>query len=63
MEYLREGTVEKEEEKETATSRIGIITLKEKSDQTKTKNKGWSQKKRKISWVDRIKTIGIITML
>ena len=58
MEYLREETVEKEEEKETATSRIGIITLKEK-----TKTKGWSQKKRKISWVDRIKTIGIIIML
>ena len=61
MEYLREETVEKEEEKETATSRIGIFTLKEKSDQTKTK--GWSQKKRKISWVDRIKTIGIIIIL
>ena len=63
MEYLREETVEKEEEKETATSRIEIFTLKEKSDQTKTKNKGWSQKKRKISWVDRIKTIGITIML
>ena len=61
MEYLREETVETEEEKETATSRIGFITLKEKSDQTKAK--GWSQKKRKISWVDRIKTIGIIIML
>ena len=60
MEYLRGETVEKEEEKEIATSRLGIITLKENSDQTK--NKGWSQKKRKISWVDRIKTIGIIAL-
>ena len=66
MEYLREEVVEKEEEtgKETTTNMIGDG---ESSDKTETPTldlevsqpiEAWSKQERKVSWVDRIKTIG-----
>ena len=69
MEYLREEAVEKEEDIEKVTCRVGTIAYGESSDKTKTSNEdvemshtieGWSEKERKVSWVDRIKTIGKI---
>ena len=65
MEYLREDVAEKEEETKPATSRIGTIVVEESSEKTSTQDvevnqpfEGWSEQERKVSWVDRIKTIG-----
>ena len=64
MEFLRE---EEEKDTETATDRIGIIEIEDISDKTETSTQdieviepieGWSEQERKVSWVDRIKTIG-----
>ena len=66
MEFLREE--EKKEDTETATSRIGIIEV-ESSEKNETATQdlevsqpveGWTEQERKVSWVDRIKTIGKI---
>ena len=53
MEYLREEAIEKEEEGETATSRIETIEVEESQPV-----EVWSEQKRKVSWIDWIKTIG-----
>ena len=67
MEYLREDVAEKEEETKSSTPRIGIIVVEESSEETKTSTQdnevsqpieGWSKQEMKVSWVDRIKTIG-----
>ena len=67
MEYLREEAVEKEKDVEKATNRVGTIALGEISDKTETSTQdvemgqpieGWTEQERKVSWVDRIKTIG-----
>ena len=71
MEYLREEVVEKEEETETATvpCRIGVG---DNSDKTETPTpdvevsqpvEAWTEQERKVSWVDRIKTIGKLTYI
>ena len=67
MEYLREDIAEKEEETKSATCRIGTIVVEESSDKTETPTQdvevsqpveGWTEQERKVSLVDRIKTIG-----
>ena len=62
MEYLREDVVEKEEEIETASCKIRTIEVEESSGKTETSSQdaeeGWSEQEGKVSWVDRIKTIG-----
>ena len=59
MEYLREEAIEKEEEGETATTRIESIEVEESSDKTVSQPvKVWSEQERKVSWIVRIKTIG-----
>ena len=72
MEYLREEAVEKEEGIEKATSMVGTIVAEESSDKTETPTQdvdvsqpveSWPEQERKVSWVDRIKTIGKIQYL
>ena len=64
MEFLRE---EEKKDTGTATSRIGTIVVEESSVKTETSTQdveasqpveGWTEQERKVSWVDRIKTIG-----
>ena len=81
MEYLREGKKNRKKGKKgkgkrkkregekkdtgTATSRIEILVVEERSDKTETSTQdviepfeGWTEPERKVNWVDQIKTIG-----
>ena len=69
MEYLREGVVEKDEEEETASYKNRTIVVGKSSDKSETSSEdvdvsqpseGWTEQGRKVSLVDRIKTIGKI---
>ena len=60
MEYLRE-----EEETETGNCKIGTILVGESSEEMETQDvevslpvEAWQEQEKKVSWVDRIKTIG-----
>ena len=69
MEYLREEVVEKNEEEETASYKNRTIVVGKSSDKSDTSSEdvevsqpseGWTEQGRKVSLVDRIKTIGKI---
>ena len=69
MEYLREEVVEKDEEEETASYKNRTIVVGKSSDKSETSSEdvevsqpseGWTEQGRKVSLVDRIKTIGKI---
>ena len=67
MEYLRDEDVEKEKQTETSAGMIGTFVIEESSDKTETPTQdvdvsqpveSWPEQERKVSLVDRIKTIG-----
>ena len=69
MEYLRDDKVEKEEDTGTLSNKIRTIVVEGCSDKTETSSEdvevdqpmdAWPDQKKKLSWVDWIKTIGKI---
>ena len=69
MEYLRDDVVEKEEDTGTLSNKIRTIVVEECSDKTETSSEdvevdqpidAWPDQKKKLSWVDWIKTFGKI---
>ena len=65
----KKGKKRKGEKKDTGTATIGIIVVEESSGKPENSIQdvevcqpveGWTEQERKVSWVDRIKTIGEI---